>query len=453
MPDGALHLLPITSLAAGLARGRVTAVQAVEACLSVIESRERDIHAFVRVDADAAREAAKLADAEIASGNYRGPLHGVPLSVKDLIDIAGLPTTAASRSRIQHMATEDAVVIRRLRRTGAVLLGKCNLHEFAFGTTGEDSAFGVTRNPFDLDRSAGGSSGGSAAAVATGMSYGSIGTDTGGSVRIPAAACGVVGLKPGYGELPSEGVVPLSASLDHVGPLARTVDDVSLLFAAIAGRSNAAIEPSSVPRVRDVRLGLLRGYFFELLDGGVRTAFDEALSRLRDAGCQIDEVEITDADFTPATYLHIILPEASTVHDAMLRERPDDYSAPVRLRLEMGRYVLAEDYLRAQAGRRHLRATVNRALSDCTALVLPTLPIPAPPLGVADMTVDGTSESVRSLTLRLTQLFNLTGHPAISLPSGRVGALPCGLQLVGHIGATPDLLSVARACEPLVSGR
>ena len=309
------------------------------------------------------------------------------------------------------------------------------------------------RNPFDLNRSAGGSSGGSAASVATGMSFGSIGTDTGGSVRIPAAACGVVGLKPTYGELPCEGVVPLSASLDHVGPIARAVDDVSLLFAVMAGAPPTTVEPTSLPRLRDIRLAVPFSYFFDLLDEGVRQAFDEALARLRDAGCRIDEIEIVDAPYTPSTYLHIILPEAFQYHDATLREQPGDYSPAVRLRLEMGRYVLAEDYQRAQAGCLHLRASVDQALEGRSALVLPTLPIPAPPLGVADMTVNGRTESVRNLTLRLTQLFNLTGHPAISLPTGRAGALPCGLQLVGHRGATRDLLRTARACEPMVSGR
>ncbi len=190
--------------------------------------------------------------------------------MKDLIDVAGLPTSAASRVRADHVASRDAPVVARLRQAGAVLIGKCNLHEFAFGTTGEDSAFGVTRNPFDLNRSAGGSSGGAAASVATGMSFGSIGTDTGGSIRIPAAACGVVGLKPSYGELPCEGVVPLSPSLDHVGPIARSVDDISLLFTAMAGEPPAIVESNSLPRLRDIRLAVPVSYFFELLDKGVR---------------------------------------------------------------------------------------------------------------------------------------------------------------------------------------
>ena len=449
-----LHLKSIARLAPLIDARRVSVAELVDACLAQIERRNPDLNAFIDVTADSARRDARQADAEIAAGRYRGPLHGIPISIKDLIDVRGLATTAASRVRPLTPAVQDAPVVDRLRAAGVVLLGKCNLHEFAFGTTGEDSAFGPTRNPHDLTRSPGGSSGGSAAAVATGMSCASVGTDTGGSIRIPSAACGVVGLKPTFDELPCEGIVPLSRSLDHVGPLARSVQDAWLMYRCMAGDLHPApLDRHPEDGVRTLRLGLPRGYFLDCLDPEVRLAFDGALDRLRRAGCHIEQVEIPHARTIPAVYLHAVMPEAFAYHARTLRERPEDYTPGVRLRLEMGHYILAEDYVRAQRGRDVLRREVDDALRDCHALVLPTLPIPAPRLGVDSVTVGDVSDSVRSVTLRLTQLFNLTGHPAVTLPCGRIDAgLPCGLQLVGAPHRTGELMTVAFQIEPHVTG-
>ena len=230
--------LTITELSRRLESREVSSSDVTEACLERIAAENGRLNAFITVLADRARADARRADAEIAGGRYRGPLHGVPISLKDLIDLAGAPTTAASRVLEGRVAAADAAVTARLRDAGAVFLGKCNLHEFAFGTTSEDSAFGPVRNPSDPTRSAGGSSGGSAAAVVTGMGFASIGTDTGGSIRIPAAVCGCVGLKPTIGELPCDGIIPLSRTLDHVGPIARSVEDAWLLYHAMAGTAN-----------------------------------------------------------------------------------------------------------------------------------------------------------------------------------------------------------------------
>lgn len=453
MSEAPLWQLSIVDLAARIRTRRVTAAQAVEACLERIACRDAALNAFTQVLADSARAQAHAADEEITAGRYRGPLHGVPVSIKDLIDMAGLPTTAASRVQADHVAQVDASVVARVREAGAVIVGKCSLHEFAYGTTGEDSAFGPTRNPWDLERSPGGSSGGSAAAVADGLCFASVGTDTGGSIRIPAAACGVVGLKPSYGEVPCDGIVPLSMSLDHAGPIARSVNDVWLMYRCLVGQT--PVEPlirADAPALRHVRLGIPEAYFFDLLDEEVRARFHEAAERLRGAGCELAPVRIRGAGLTASVYLHTMLPEATAYHAAMLEARPDAYTRPVRLRLELGRYVLAEDYVRAQQGRHYLRGSVDEALRSCDALMLPTLPIAAPRLGESAVRLGDRVEPVRHLTLRLTQLFNVTGHPAITLPCGRSEAgLPCGLQLVGRTGRTADLVRLAFACEARVS--
>src|SRR5438105_8805273 len=244
---------------------QITSPQITADCLQRIEVDNARLNAFIRVTADEAREQAREADREMAAGHDRGPLHGVPISIKDVLDIRGIPTTAASRVREGHVADRDATAIAHLRQAGAVFIGKTNLHEFAFGTTNEDSAFGPARNPYDVSRSPGGSSGGSAASVAAGMALATLGTDTGGSIRIPAAACGLVGLKPRHGELSTDGIVPLSRRLDHVGPLARTVTDAWLVYHALRGGLQNLKLPAPVP-IDSLRLAVPRGYFFELLD-------------------------------------------------------------------------------------------------------------------------------------------------------------------------------------------
>ena len=435
----------ITELAPQLRGGTISPVDLVDACLARIEAGA-ELNAFILTLGDQARRRARECEREIASGHYRGPLHGIPISVKDLIDIAGTPTTSASRvPALQPDA--DAPLVSRLRDAGAIIVGKTNLHEFAFGTTGDETAFGPIRNPHDHSRSAGGSSSGAAVALVEGMCHASIGTDTGGSIRIPAAACGTVGLKPAFGEVPTTGVVPLSTTCDHVGPLTHSVADARLLYDILTGTGHD-------PQVRGrLVLGVPSGYLLARLDGEVRRMFQQVREQLRDAGHDVHDVQIDGSELTPDVYLHIVLPEASEYHAAALAEHPSGYSPGVRLRLEMGRYILAEDYVRAQRLRLQLRASVDRALDGCDALLLPGLPIPAPPLGVASIDVDGQPEPVRAAMLRLTQLFNLTGHPAIVLPSSQTMAgLPLSIQLVGRHGGTGALLDCAEAIEAQIVG-
>jgi len=426
--------------------GQASPVDLTEACLARIRERNDELRAFITITADRARADAARAQKEIAAGTYRGALHGIPVSVKDLVDVAGTPTTAGSNVPPRH-PLHDAPVVALLRRAGAVIVGKTNLHEFAFGTTGDESAFGAVKNPFDLSRSAGGSSSGAAVALVEGMCYGSVGTDTGGSIRIPAAACGVTGLKPTFGEISADGVVPLSTTLDHVGPLATTVTDAALLYYAMLD-GDARVDRLPQPAPDPLWLAVPGPYFLDVLDADVRRLFNAARASLERGGHTVADVTIAHADRIADVYMHISLPEAAWYHAPLMKDHRERYSPAVRLRLEMGGYVLAQDHLRAMHARTVLRRAVDRALEGVDALLLPALAIGAPALGTASIDVDGRKESVRAVMLRLTQLFNITGHPAIAIPCGRgADGLPRAIQLVGHRGSTERLIQVALAVE------
>ena len=437
--------------AAGLIERRaLSPVDLTRACLDRIAAADADLRAFITVTADRALADAARAEQEIAAGRYRGALHGIPVSLKDLVDLAGTPTTSGSAVP-PRLPDHDAPIAANLRRAGAVIVGKTNLHEFAFGTTSDETAFGAVRNPYDRSRSPGGSSGGAAVSIVEGMCYAAVGTDTGGSIRIPSAACGIVGLKPDLGDLSTDDVVALSTTLDHVGPMARTVTDVALTYCAMLD-GDARADRLAPPGADPLWLGVPGPYFLHKLDPDVRRLFGEARAALEGAGHSVSDVAIQHAERTADVYLHIVLPEASWYHATLLERHAARYSPGVRLRLEMGRYVLAEDYVRAMHGRAALRRAVDRALKARRAAAA-SLATP-PPIGAASIDVDGAQEPVRAIMLRLTQLFNITGHPAIALPCGRGrDALPRGLQLVGHRGGTERLLAVAAAVERQLAGK
>lgn len=436
----------LVEAAAALRHGDLSASELLEATLDAVSRHDAPSHAFIRVDADTARAAARAADAERAKGVDRGPLHGLPMSLKDLIDVAGQATTAASRVCERHIATRDAAITTRLKDAGAVLIGKTNLHEFALGTTSDDSAYGPVLNPHDLTRSAGGSSGGSAVAVATGMGLASVGTDTGGSIRIPAAACGVVGLKPSLEDVSTTGVIPLSTSLDHAGPLTRTVQDAAWMWSILSGEPLHTVTPRPPGQLR---VGVLGGYFDHPIDPVVRAAFAHAVDALTSAGVTVTQCEFSDAAAITETYVNLVLPEGAQWHGTWLDDRAALYSPIVHDRLVAGRKIPATAYIAARYRKAQMMIAVDALLQSVDALILPTLPLVAQVSGTPDVTIDGTTLPVRAAMLKHTQLFNLTGHPAISLPLA-VSGLPVGLQVVGAWGATPRLLDVAATCEALV---
>ena len=442
-------LLTLTTAAKRLRNGTLTSVELVESALDAIARFQPRTNAFTQISADRARAAARDADVALARGSDRGPLQGLPISIKDLIDVKGEVTSAGSRVLRDRVATTDAPLITRLTAAGAILIGRTNLHEFALGTTSDDSAFGPVRHPLDETRSPGGSSGGSAVAVATGMGLASIGSDTGGSIRIPAAACGIVGLKPPFGEVPTDGVIPLSPSFDHLGPMTRSVDDALVMWAVLANRSVTALEDPAPSRLR---LATLTGYFQSPVAPDVRLEFERAVDRLFTAGVTVRSAELPSAADTAEMYIRIVLREAFLWHSKYLDTRWDDYSPIVRDRLSSGQRVTKDAYAEAQTFRQTLRDEVDAALNDVDALMLPTLPIVAPRIGDSEITVDpsiGDRTPVRTAMLKHTQPFNLTGHPAISIPL-RTSTLPVGLQLVGHRDDTARLLAIASACEKIV---
>lgn len=432
----------IASAAAALRDGTLTSVELVEEAIAQHARHGAATNAFITFTPEAALADARACDAEAAGGEWRGPLHGIPISYKDLVDLEGTPTTAGSRVLPGTPATRDAEVAARLRAAGAISLGKTNLHEFAFGTTSEDSAFGAVRNPLDFSRMAGGSSGGSAAAVATGIGFASVGTDTGGSIRIPAALCGLVGLKPASGEVPVTGVVPLSTTFDHVGPLARSVADAWAMWSVMA-------EARYAPRVTSVsglRLGVPSAYFFDLLEDGVRLAWEEAIATLTRAGAVVVPVAIPHASTITDTYVPIVFYESWAWHKRYLEERRSLYTPAVGSRLEMGQKVTADDYARAMRAREVLTHETNAALAQVDFLALPAMAVTAPPLGTTEIRLGDRVELVRAVMLRLTQLFDITGHPAITLPIATPGSvLPSGFQLVG--ADTAGLLAAASGVE------
>lgn len=430
---------------------RVSAVELTRACLERIEALNPGLNAFILVSADRALEQARTAEMEISQGRWKGPLHGVPLGLKDLIDTAGIPTTAASLLYRDRVPTEDAVVVRRLEEAGAILLGKQNLHEFAYGGSSMVSAFGEVHNPWNPEYIAGGSSGGSAAAVAAGMGYAAIGTDTAGSIREPAALCGVVGLKPAYGRISAQGVVPLSESLDHVGPLVRTVADAALVLRALA--EGEGIPPENFLEAWDgsktgLRVGVPRAFFYEELHPEIASAAESALQAIAALGGKIRDIALTpDNDRT------VQAAEAYAFHADSVRKTPALYQPETLHRIRTGENVSPQDYQRKLADLKATRENIRSLFDEVDVIVTPTTPAPAP--RIADLKQNPDSLRPHELVLlRNTRPFNVWGLPAISIPCGLTRAgLPIGLQIAGPPRREDLLLQFARACEQALQWR
>ena len=420
------------------------------------------LNAYITVCEEAALQQAARAESELCSKSRgksrrdRGPLHGIPLSLKDNIYTKEIRTTGGSQILREFVPLRDAPVVTALKNAGAVVLGKTNMHEFAYGVTTENPHFGPTRNPWDLERIPGGSSGGSAAALAAGLCYGSIGTDTGGSIRIPASLCGVVGLKPGLGRVNAQDVIPLSTTLDFVGPLARTVEDAALLLAPIfiTGKKERGLFPGRLMSSHGRRpcLGIPKEFFLDVLDPDVEAAFESALRMLKKRGARFKDVSLPQILETEEAGNQIAWAEATLYHQqaGWFPEHAAEYGEDVRVRLEMGTKVTAVTYLRALEVREKFIESFHDVLASnkLDALVVPTTPIPAPLIGEESVSIKGVSHLTRALLLRLNRPANLAGVPAISVPCGLTKkGLPVGLQLIAAQTDEPLLLALARNFE------
>ncbi|MFJ2807121.1 amidase [Kitasatospora sp. NPDC087271] len=446
--------LSLAAAAEEIRARRLSPVELVDSVLDRIELVEPHLGAYVAVTAERARRAAREAEQEAARGLHRGPLHGVPMGLKDLIDVAGLATTASSRVRADHRAQADSTVAARLAAAGAILVGKTHTHEFAYGLTTPQ-----TGNAWDRGRVAGGSSGGSAVAVAAGAATFALGTDTGGSIRVPAALNGVVGLKPTYGLVPRHGVASLSWSLDHVGPIARTVEDTALVLDALAGhdpRDPASLatpavghRPGADTDLAGLRVGVPRSYYFDRVDVEVEAAVRRAIEHLEALGARLVDVDIPMTRYLQATLWGLVAPEATAYHERSLRAVPELYQADVRALLEAGELMTAGDYLRAQRSRTLMRQEWARMLEEVDVIAAPTVPVTAVRTDQEAVTwPDGTVESVPDAYVRLSAPANITGVPALSVPVGRDAAgLPIGMQLLGRPLGERTLLRVGHAYE------
>lgn len=461
-----LQWLSLEDIARAIRERRASAEETTRTCLDRIARFEPRLHAFITVTAEEAIAAARAADREVAAGRFGGPLHGVPLALKDLFDTAGVRTTAGSRILAERVPAADAEVVARLRRAGAQFVGKTNLHEWAFGVTNQNPHYGGARNPWDPSRIPGGSSGGSAIALAVGACYGALGSDTGGSIRIPASLCGVVGLKPTFGRVSLRGVIPLSWTLDHAGPMARSVRDVALLYAAIAGHDPLDPGSADVPvedplrqvedGVRGMRLGVPRGHFFERTDPDVAALVRAAIGVLEREGAHVEEVPFPPSELLLDTQRTIISADAAAYHADHVQSSADEIGADVLSRLQWVRELPATAYALARRRRDEIRGEIVELLGRYDALVTPTTAIAAPLAETADLAErraeagGGVPEAVAEAA-RLTALtspFNLTGLPAISVPCGFTArALPVGLQIASGPWREATVLRVARSYE------
>jgi aspartyl-tRNA(Asn)/glutamyl-tRNA(Gln) amidotransferase subunit A len=437
--DDTIAFASIGEAANLLRRGKTSPETLVRVCLDRIEKLNGRLNAFVTITADRALEDAARLTAEARGGKWRSPLHGIPIGLKDLYDTAGVRTAAGSKQWAGRVPTEDAEVVRRLKTAGAIIVGKLNMDEFAYNFTGETSSFGTSRNPWNLERSPGGSSGGSAVAVATGMCFGALGSDTGGSIRLPAALCGITGFKPTYGAVSAKGVAPLAWSLDHVGPMCRSAGDAALMMHALTGRQ-VRLQAADL---RTLKLGIPRAVYYEGIDRETAetvAASTEALAQMTAGAREITMPPLGaagDLPEFPEAYIRVISAEAHAFHEEMLRLHPERYHPGTRASLERGAAVSAAAYIRARRELERVRAESDSFFAGTDILITPTAPGPAFPFGER-----------RLVWLRNTAPWNLLGLPSISVPCGfSTDGLPIGLQVTGRAGQDVAVLALAAAYQ------
>ena len=421
----------------------VSPVELVDACLARIHAVDDRLRAYITIF-DEARQVAKAAEAMIMAGHDLGPLHGIPIALKDNLAVKGTRTTAGSKVLENWIPDHDATVTERLRRAGAIFVGKLNMHEFAWGGTSDNPHYGAVRNPWDTERFPAGSSGWSGVAVAARTCYGAIGTDTGGSIRLPSAINGVVGIRPTYGRVSNHGIIPLAWSMDTAGPMTRTVEDCAIMFGTIAGHdpkdpstSRAAVSEytDGLDRgVKGLRIGVVPGYFFHHLQPPVRDAVKAALKTLEGLGAELVDVNIENIHGNISAQLTIEAAEPSTYHQRWLREQPENYGADVRSLLEIGEMLLATHYLQAQRYRTLLRQEFLEAFKKVDVFICPTLPFTATKVGAMKVVIEnGVEEDMLSAIMQFTGVPSLTGLPSLNVPCGfDQDGLPVGMQIIGR---------------------
>ena len=452
----------VIDLARMIARKEVSPVEVVRVHLDRIGALDGSLRAYITVCGDAALAAARVAEGALMADGGVGPLHGVPVALKDLYDTAGVRTTAGSKILADRVPEVDATVVRRLREAGAIVLGKLHMVEFAYGPEGLNAHHGAPRNPWDaaVERMPGGSSSGSGVAVAAGLAPAALGSDTGGSIRIPASLCGITGLKPTYGRVSRAGVLPLAWSMDHVGPMTRTAADAALLLRVLAGYDPADSSTSVLPvpdylaalsgDVKGLRVGVLRSYFLECATPEVRAALERAAAVLKDAGAVVDDVALPGVAHVAAAAYAVVGSEALAYHSGWLKARPADYDPDVRKRLQLGAFITGAHYVRGQQVRALVRAEVDGALARHDVLLAPATPLTAPRLDERQTTLGDGPSDVRSALIRLTRPFNFSGHPACAVPCGfSTDRLPIGMQVVGRPFDEATVLRVADAYQRL----
>jgi aspartyl-tRNA(Asn)/glutamyl-tRNA(Gln) amidotransferase subunit A len=453
--ESELAFLTIEQAARLLRKKSISPSDLIEVALARIERFNPTFNVFITVIAHHARSEARRAEKQLRRPGTKSLLCGIPLSIKDNFLTRGVRTTAGSSILANFVPDRDSDAVQKLTRARAIVLGKTNMHEFAYGVTNENPHYGPARNPWDLDRITGGSSGGSAAALAMGIGYAATGTDTGGSIRIPAALCAAVGLKPTFGLISVEGVVPLARTLDHAGPMARSVTDVCIMLEAIAWSfPRGAIRPDyrklRKNRPRKFRIGWPKQYFFERIDSEVHDAIESAAKCFKSLGATIKQVSLPGLEHSVEPSTNIALAEATQYHESQgyFPAQASKYGDDVRYRLELGRKVLASDYLHALNVKREITREFDAVFENIDVILAPALPIAATRIGEKEVVIGGEKETVRSALVRLNRPANLTGHPAISIPCGFTrNGLPIGLQLIGPHWSEARLLAIALAYE------
>jgi aspartyl-tRNA(Asn)/glutamyl-tRNA(Gln) amidotransferase subunit A len=451
-----LPLLSLAEVSRLIRKRQVSSREVTEALLERIERLEPAVHAFISVLHEQAALEADAADALRRAGRDLGPLHGVPIAVKDLFATRDVRTTAGSKILGESIPAEDSAAVAKLRGAGAIIVGKTNMDEFAFGGTTENAHYGTTHNPWDLERSAGGSSGGSAVATAASMAYGALGTDTAASIRNPAHFCGVTGLKPTYGRVSRYGVVPLAWSLDHVGPFARSVEDASILLSVIAGYDTR--DPSTIREVMSdndfgaplgkLKVGVLRGYFWDPIDPQVETIVERALVTLRDLSLVVEDTELPHAESFPAMQNTVLPGEAAAYHLRWMQERPRDYAPMIFERLVQGAAVSAVDLINAERARRAAQFAVREFMRDFDVLITPTVPYTAARLGQSMIRLGNVEIEASAARTRNLFPFNALGLPAMSIPCGFDSqGLPVGMQIVGRAFDEATVMNVGYAFQ------